>query len=309
MLSFILERLIGLIPVLLGVSLLVFGLTWLAPGDPVVALVGESAQGISREALEDLRRSYGLDRPLLVQYGDYLWAILRGDLGRSLRSGLAVRQEIAMRFPATLRLTLAGMAVAITLGLSLGICAAIYQRTLLDYLAVVLALLGVSVPVFWSGLVMMLIFSLQLGWLPASGSGSWRHMVMPALAIGFASSAFIARITRSSMIEVLRYDYVRTARAKGLTPGHVNLRHAFRNALLPVVTVVGLQFGSLLGGAVLTETVFAYPGIGRMLVDAIRARDLPLIQGTVLFVSLVFVLLNLLVDISYAALNPKIRYE
>ena len=309
MLTFILERIFGLIPVLLGVSLLVFALTWLAPGDPVMALVGESAQGISREALEDLRRSYGLDRPLLVQYWDYLRAALRGDLGRSLRSGLDVAEEIAMRFPATLRLTLAGMAVAVVLGLSLGLLAAIYRRTLIDYLAIVLALIGVSVPVFWSGLLMMLLFSLELAWLPASGSGSWRHLVMPAFAIGFASSAFIARITRSSMIEVLRHDYVRTARAKGLVPWQVNVKHAFRNALLPVVTVVGLQFGSLLGGAVLTETVFAYPGIGRMLVDAIRARDLPLIQGTVLFVSVVFVLINLLVDISYAALNPKIRYE
>jgi ABC-type dipeptide/oligopeptide/nickel transport system permease component len=308
-LTYVLERIIGLVPVLLGVSLLVFTLTWLAPGDPVVALVGESAQGISREALEDLRRSYGLDRPLPVQYWDYLSGALQGDLGRSVRSGLPVAQEIAMRFPATLRLTLAGMAVAVTLGISLGLLAAVYRRTLVDYVAIVLALIGVSVPVFWSGLILMIIFALELGWLPASGSGSWRHLVMPAFAIGFASSAFIARITRSSMIETLRHDYVRTARAKGVVSWRVNVRHAFRNALLPVVTVVGLQFGSLLGGAVLTETVFAYPGVGRMLVDAIRARDLPLIQGTVLFVSVVFVLINLAVDVSYAALNPKIRYE
>lgn len=309
MLTYVLERIFGLIPVLLGVSVLVFTLTWLAPGDPVVALVGESAQGISREALEDLRRSYGLDRPLPVQYWDYLSGALRGDLGRSVRSGLPVAQEIGMRFPATLRLTLAGMAVAVTLGISLGLLAAVYRRTVIDYVAVVLALIGVSVPVFWSGLILMIIFALELGWLPASGSGSWQHLVMPAFAIGFASSAFIARITRSSMIEILRNDYVRTARAKGVVSWRVNVRHAFRNALLPVVTVVGLQFGSLLGGAVLTETVFAYPGVGRMLVDAIRARDLPLIQGTVLFVSVVFVLINLVVDVSYAALNPKIRYE
>lgn len=309
MLRYITSRLLGLVPVLFGVTLLVFIMTWVTPGDPVLAIVGEAAQGISREALEDLRRSYGLDRPLPVQYLDYLQGVLRGDLGTSVRSRLPVAQEIALRFPATLQLTLAGMGVALFIGVPLGVLAAIYRRTVIDYAAVIVALAGVSIPVFWSGLILMIIFSLQLGWLPASGMGSWQHLVMPAFAIGFSSSAFIARITRSSMIETLRQDYVRTAHAKGLSVWRVHLRHAFRNALLPVVTVVGLQFGGLLGGAVLTETVFAWPGIGRMLVDAIRARDLPLIQGTVLFVSVLFMLINLLVDLSYAALNPKIQYD
>ena len=217
--------------------------------------------------------------------------------------------EIATRLPATLLLAGAGMTIAIAIGLSLGVVAALRRGTWIDYLAVLVALLGVSVPVFWSGLLMMMLFALTLEWLPASGIGSWRHLVMPAAAIGFASSAFIARITRSSMVDVLRQDYVRTARAKGLPPARVDLGHALRNALLPVVTVVGLQFGSLLGGAVLTETVFAWPGIGRMLVDAIRSRDLPLVQGTVLFVATGFILVNLLVDLSYAALNPRIRYD
>jgi ABC-type dipeptide/oligopeptide/nickel transport system permease component len=201
------------------------------------------------------------------------------------------------------------MSFALVFGLGLGALAAIYRRTWVDYLAVLVALLGVSVPVFWLGLILMIVFALQLGWLPASGVGSWHHLVLPAFTIGFASSAFIARITRSSMLETLRQDYVRTAKAKGLASAAVNLKHAFRNALLPVVTVVGLQFGGLLGGAVLTETVFAWPGIGRMLVDAIRARDLPLIQGTVLFVAVLFSVINLLVDLSYALLNPKIRYD
>jgi len=291
------------------VTLLVFAMVWVSPGDPVLAILGESAQGIDRASLEELRRAYGLDRPLAVQYLDYLGSVLQGDLGVSVRSGRTVVAEIATRLPATLLLAGAGMTIAIAIGLSLGVVAALRRGTWIDYLAVLVALLGVSVPVFWSGLLMMMLFALTLEWLPASGIGSWRHLVMPAAAIGFASSAFIARITRSSMVDVLRQDYVRTARAKGLPPARVDLGHALRNALLPVVTVVGLQFGSLLGGAVLTETVFAWPGIGRMLVDAIRSRDLPLVQGTVLFVATGFILVNLLVDLSYAALNPRIRYD
>jgi len=307
--TYVLRRLVGLVPVLLGVTLLVFAMVWVSPGDPVLAILGESAQGIDRASLEELRRAYGLDRPLAVQYLDYLGSVLQGDLGVSVRSGRTVVAEIATRLPATLLLAGAGMTIAIAIGLSLGVVAALRRGTWIDYLAVLVALLGVSVPVFWSGLLMMMLFALTLEWLPASGIGSWRHLVMPAAAIGFASSAFIARITRSSMVDVLRQDYVRTARAKGLPPARVDLGHALRNALLPVVTVVGLQFGSLLGGAVLTETVFAWPGIGRMLVDAIRSRDLPLVQGTVLFVATGFILVNLLVDLSYAALNPRIRYD
>ena len=302
-------RLLAIVPVLLGVTLLVFAMVWVAPGDPVLALLGESAQGISGAALDDLRRAYGLDRPVAVQYFSYLGDVLRGDFGVSVRSRLPVLEEVLGRFPATLLLTTVGMALAIVVGVTLGVLAAIFRRTWVDYLAILIALAGVSVPVFWSGLILMSIFALNLNWLPASGYGSWQHLILPAVTIGFASSAFIARITRSSLLEVLNQDYVRTARAKGLPPTRVNLKHAFRNALLPVVTVIGLQFGGLLGGAVLTETVFAWPGVGRMLVDAIRTRDLPLIQGTILFVSLMFILINLVVDLSYALLNPRIRYD
>ena len=302
-------RLLAIVPVLLGVTLLVFAMVWVAPGDPVLALLGESAQGISGAALDDLRRAYGLDRPVAVQYFSYLGDVLRGDFGVSVRSRLPVLEEVFGRFPATLLLTTVGMALAIVVGVTLGVLAAIFRRTWVDYLAILIALAGVSVPVFWSGLILMSIFALNLNWLPASGYGSWQHLILPAVTIGFASSAFIARITRSSLLEVLNQDYVRTARAKGLPPTRVNLKHAFRNALLPVVTVIGLQFGGLLGGAVLTETVFAWPGVGRMLVDAIRTRDLPLIQGTILFVSLMFILINLVVDLSYALLNPRIRYD
>jgi len=306
---FILRRLAALLPVLLGVTLVVFAMLWLAPGDPLLALVGESAQGMSKSALEELRRAHGLDRGPLVQYLGYIADLARGDLGVSVRSGQPVSQEVLSRFPATLLLAGSAMLVAVALGLTLGVLAAVYRRSVVDHLAVLLALLGVSVPVFWSGLLLMLLFALDLGWLPASGYGTWKHLVLPALAVGFSSAAFIARITRASMIETLRQDYVRTATAKGLGKCAVRLRHALRNALLPVVTVVGLQFGGLLGGAVLTETVFAWPGIGRMLVDAIGARDLPLVQGSVLFIAVMFILMNLLVDVSYAVLNPKVRYE
>lgn len=309
MLPFVARRLVALVPVLLGVTLVVFGMLWLAPGDPLLALVGESAQGISRSALEELRRAHGLDRGPLIQYVTYLGDLVRGDLGNSVRSGQPVVQEVLSRFPATLLLAGSAMLVAVALGLSLGVLAAVYRRTVIDHVAVLVALLGVSVPVFWSGLLLMLFFALDLGWLPASGYGTWKHLILPAVAVGFSSAAFIARITRASMIETLRQDYVRTASAKGLGLAAVRLRHALRNALLPVVTVVGLQFGGLLGGAVLTETVFAWPGIGRMLVDAIVARDLPLVQGSVLFIAVVFILVNLLVDVSYAMLNPKVRYD
>jgi peptide/nickel transport system permease protein len=196
----------------------------------------------------------------------------------------------------------------VALGVTLGVVAAVRKRTWVDGAAIAVALVGVSVPVFWSGFVLMIVFALELGWLPASGRGTWRHLVLPAVAVGVSSAAFIARITRGAVLEALGQDYVRTARAKGLAPRKVVLRHALRNALLPIVTVVGLQLGGLLGGAVLTETVFAWPGVGRLLVDAIVARDLPLVQGSVLVVSLLFILVNLTVDLSYAAINPRVRY-
>ncbi len=306
---YVLRRLAALVPVLLGVTLLVFIMLRLAPGDPVLALLGESAQGMSREQVAALREAYGLDRNPVVQYLDYLRGVVQGDLGTSVRSSQPVTQEVLSRFPATLQLAGAAMAIAILLGVTLGVVAAIYQRSIVDYLAVIVALAGVSIPVFWSGLLLMMLFALQLGWLPASGYGTWKHLVLPAAAVGISSSAFIARMTRASMIETLRADYVRTARAKGLGRDVVIVRHALRNALLPVVTVVGLEFGGLLGGAVLTETVFAWPGVGRLLVDSITARDLPLVQGAVLFIAVIFIVVNLLVDLSYALLNPKVRYD
>ncbi len=308
MLRYVTGRLVGLLPVLLGVTILVFLMLRIAPGDPLISLLGEEAQGMSRQALEELRVQYGFDRDPVTQYLGFLGGVLRGDLGESVRTGQPVLREIAVRLPATLQLAGAGMLIALALGLTLGVLAAVYRRTFVDYLAIIVALAGVSIPVFWSGLILMLYFALELGWLPASGYGSWRHLVLPAVAIGFSSSAIIARVTRSSMIEVLRSDYIRTARAKGVPVRRINLRHALRNAMLPIVTVVGLQFGGLLGGSVLTETVFAWPGLGRLVVDSIRVQDGPLVQGSVLFIAVVFILINLLVDLSYALLNPRIRY-
>jgi peptide/nickel transport system permease protein len=308
LLRYALGRLVGTLPVLFGVTLLVFLMAWVTPGDPVVAMLGEASQGMSRQALDDLRRELGLDRPLPVQYLDYVAGLARGDLGVSIRSRRPVLAEIRDRLPATIELALAALTIAVALGVGLGVVAAVRKRTWIDGAAIAVALVGVSVPVFWSGFVLMIVFALELGWLPASGRGTWRHLVLPAVAVGVSSAAFIARITRGAVLEALGQDYVRTARAKGLAPSKVVLRHALRNALLPIVTVVGLQLGGLLGGAVLTETVFAWPGVGRLLVDAIVARDLPLVQGSVLVVSLLFILVNLTVDLSYAAINPRVRY-
>lgn len=308
MLRYVLGRLVGMLPVLFGVTVLVFLMTAFSPGDPVVAMLGESAQGISREALEELRTQLGLDRPLPAQYAAYVGGLLRGDLGVSIRSRRPVLAEIADRLPATIELAVAALAVAVALGVTLGVVAAVRKRTWVDGAAIAVALVGVSVPVFWSGFLLMIVFALELGWLPASGRGSVRHLILPAVTVGVSSAAFIARITRGAVLEALGQDYVRTAHAKGVAPRRVVVRHALRNALLPIVTVVGLQLGGLLGGAVLTETVFAWPGVGRMLVDAILARDLPLVQGSVLVISLIFILVNLAVDLSYAAINPKVRY-
>ncbi len=308
MLAYALGRLIGTVPVLFGVTLLVFLMAWVTPGDPVVAMLGEAAQGISREALEELRGQLGLDRPLPVQYVSYVTGLLQGDLGTSVRSRRPVLAEVADRLPATLELALAALTIAVLMGVGLGVWAAVRKGTFVDGAAIAVALVGVSIPVFWSGFLLMMVFALELGWLPASGRGTWQHLVLPAFTVGVSSAAYIARITRGAMLEALGQDYVRTARAKGLHARRVVFRHALRNALLPIVTVVGLQLGGLLGGAVLTETVFAWPGVGRLLVDAIIARDLPVVQGSVLVVSLLFILVNLAVDLSYAAINPKVRY-
>ena len=307
MLAYTLKRLLALIPVLFGVSLLVFASLYLTPGDPLSAILGEAV--VSKEQMEQLREQYGFDDPLYVQYLRFAGRALQGDLGRSLRYNQPVLQQIRDQLPATIQLTLAAMAFAIALGLALGVLAAIYHNTWIDFTAMLVSLAGISIPTFWSGLILLLIFALELGWLPATGTEGWQRLILPAFALGYGAAAIIARLTRSSMLEVLRQSYVTTARAKGL-PGHmVILRHTLKNALIPVITIVGLQFGNLLAGAVVVETVFSRQGIGRLLVDAILSKDFPTVQGTVLLVAAMYVLINLLVDLSYAVVDPRIRYH
>lgn len=303
---YIARRLFQAIPVLLGVSLLVFSMLHLVPGDPVKMMLSEFAT--NPEQLEKLRSQLHLDEPLPQQFGRFLAGAVRGDLGYSIRSKRPVTTEIMENLPATLELTLAGLLVAVLLGVPLGIVAAVKQHSWADTGSMVLALIGVSMPSFWLGLLMIFTFSLRWPLFPATGGGDWKHLVLPAITLGLGASAIIARLTRSSMLEVLRQEFVTTARAKGLREGSVIARHAFKNALIPVITVFGLQFGQLLAGTVVIETVFSRPGIGRLIVGAIISKDFPLVQGIVLVVAVSYVLVNLVVDIAYAFLDPRIRY-
>ena len=303
---YVVARLLWIGPVVLGVSLIVFGIMKLVPGDVAQVMAGTDG---TAEDVEIIRRSLGLDQPLHVQYGRFLWRSLQLDFGRSAVSKRPVVDEIASRLWPTAELALAALLIAIVVGLTTGIVSATRQYTIWDNLATLVSLIGVSMPIFWLGLMLMLLFSVNLGWLPSTGAGTPAQLVLPAIALGSASTAIIARQTRSSMLEVLRQDYVQTARAKGLTERLVILRHALKNALIPTVTVVGLQVGYLLGGAVLTETVFARPGLGRLLVDSIARRDIAVVQTTIMLMSVTFVLVNLLVDLLYIKLDPRIRYD
>jgi ABC-type dipeptide/oligopeptide/nickel transport system permease component len=307
MLQYIGRRLIGAIPVLWGVATLVFVVMRLLPGDPAALMLSEG--GGSAEAIAELRAELGLDDPLILQYGRYLANLLRGELGTSLFSHRPVVTTIAEQLPSTVELALAAMMVAIGLGTVLGIVAAVKHGTWLDTLATGLSVTGVSVPIFWSALILIWLLSLQLGWLPATGQGTLAHLVMPALVLGFASAGAIARLVRSSLLEVLGQDFINTARAKGLWEGAVLVRHALKNAFIPVITVIGLQFGFLLGGTVVTETIFARQGIGRLMVDAILWKDLPIVQGVALLAALVYTLVNLGIDVAYAYLDPRIHYD
>lgn len=313
MTQYILRRFLWAIPVLLGASFLVFWSIRWVPGDPAIAIAGELA---TPELVEKVRAELGLDQPLPVQYAIYLGRMIRGDMGTSVRSGLPVFDEIRIRLPRTLQLTFFSLLFAALIGIPIGVLSATRANTWIDALSMIFALLGVSMPIFWLGLMLIVFFALTLpSWLglnqpilPPTGAGTWQHLVMPTIALAANSMAIQARMTRASMLEVLRSDYIRTARAKGVPEFSVVYNHGLRNALIPIVTVIGLQFGTLLGGAVLTETVFAWPGIGRLLVDSISYRDYPMIQGTVLVITVGFVLVNILVDVLYAYLDPRIRY-
>lgn len=334
MLAYSIRRMIALIPVLIGMSLIVFAIIRAIPGDPALAILGQKA---TPESLEQLRRSLGLDKPWYYQYFSYVKDLLSGDLGTSIRSGAPISREIWPHLAATIELSFVAMLIAVVVGINLGILSAWKQNSAIDVISMVIALVGISMPVFWLGLVEQWAFSIKLGWLPSIGrddirdpvaaithiylldtllSGRldqfWevvRHLVLPSIALATIPMAIIARMTRSSMLEVLRSDYIRTARAKGQKMVWVVYKHALKNAFIPVLTVIGLQSGLLLGGAILTETIFGWPGIGSYIYDAIQFRDYPVIQSGILIIALMFVLVNLIVDLLYAVFDPRIKYK
>lgn len=306
MARYLLRRLLLTVPVLLGVATLVFALIHLVPGDPAQSMLGESA---SPAEIARLQQALGLDRPLLTQYRRYLAGVVRGDLGKSFRFDTPVTTEIRKRLPDTALLAVSAMAVAMLVAIPLGIIAAVFRGRLLDHAAMTLALAGISMPSFWLGPLLAIFFAVNMGWLPVSGSGSAAHLVLPAVTLGTALAAILARMTRSSVIEELRELYVLAARARGLSQSRAVIRHAFRNSLIPVVTIIGLQFGAVLTGTIITETIFGWPGVGRLLIQAINTRDYPLVQGCILFISVTYVAMNLLTDLTYGFLDPRIRFE
>ena len=307
MLKYLRTRLLLAVPTVVLTSAIVFMMLFLIPGDPASIYIGE--QTATPQRLAAIRHVMGLDRPLYVQYADFAWRALHGDLGRSLQTNRSVTAEVATRFPNTLTLALAAMALAAVLGFGLGLVSALKRNSVLDTLSMMVALFGVSVPVFWLALLLIMLFAVRLEWLPATSQSGLRDLVLPTVSLALLSAATLARLVRSSMLEILRLDYLTTARAKGLRGVAVVFRHALPNAVIPVITAMGLQFGSLLSGAVITETVFARPGLGKLVVDSIQNKDLPTVQGVVLVLALIYIGMNLLVDISYAFIDPRIRFE
>ncbi len=304
--SYVVKRLLAMIPVLFGISLLLFFMLRMLPGDPAEVLAGQMA---SPEDIQTIRQQLGLDRPVHEQYLLYLSRLVRFDLGRSARTQNPVIEEIWSRLPNTMLLAVVAIGLACVFGIPAGVISAVRPYSWVDYLVTMSALFGISMPVFWLGLMLVVVFSVILKWLPAGGTGGWQHVVLPSITLASFVVAFISRMTRSTMLETLSQDYTTTARSKGLKESVVVVKHALKNALIPIVTVVGLQFGMLLGGAVLTETVFAWPGLGRLIVDSILARDYPVIQGAILIFGLLYILVNLAVDLLYAFIDPRIRYD
>ncbi|WP_313081670.1 glutathione ABC transporter permease GsiC [Atlantibacter sp.] len=306
MFSYVVKRLLGLIPTLFIVAVLVFLFVHLLPGDPARLIAGPEADA---QVIEMVRSQLGLDKPLWSQFFNYMGNVLQGDFGTSLVSRRPVSEEIASRFMPTLWLTIASMVWAVLFGLAAGVIAAVWRNRWPDRLSMTLAVSGISFPAFALGMLLMQVFSVELGWLPTVGADSWQHYILPSITLGAAVSAVMARFTRASFVDVLGEDYIRTARAKGVSERWVVMKHALRNAMIPVVTMMGLQFGFLLGGSIVVEKVFNWPGLGRLLVDSVEMRDYPVIQAEVLLFSLEFILINLVVDVLYAAINPAIRYK
>jgi ABC-type dipeptide/oligopeptide/nickel transport system permease component len=305
-LRYLFRRVLLAIPVLIGVATLVISLIHLVPGDPAQAMMGD---GASPQDIAELRKTLGLDQPLLTQYVGFMRHAVTGDLGTSFRTGQPVTRMVLERMPATAELALAAMIVAIALAIPLGVVAAVYRGTAADYGAMTFALAGVSFPNFWLGPVLAIVFSVELGWLPVSGRGTWAHLVLPAVSLGLALAAILARMTRASLLDELNELYVRAARARGVSRAASITRHALRNSLVPLLTIVALQFGAVLTGAVITETIFAWPGIGRLLIQSIGFRDYPMVQGCILLIAVTYVTVNLLTDVMYGVLDPRIRYE
>ena len=306
MFAYTLRRLALTVPVLLGVATLVFALIHLVPGDPAQAMLGESAPAAD---LAELRTKLGLDKPLLVQYQAYVLGLVRGNLGTSFRYNTPVAREIGQRLGRTAQLALAAMAVSILVALPLGVLGALYRGQWIDQVATTMSLLGVAMPNFWLGPLLAIVFAVSLGWLPVSGTGTWQHLVLPAVTLGGALAALLARMTRATLIDELRELYVLAARARGVSSARAVISHALRNSVIPVVTIIGLQLGAVLKGTIITETIFAWPGVGRLLIQAISFRDYPLVQGCILFIATTYVTMNLLVDLVYGWIDPRIRYQ
>ncbi len=303
MIVYLIKRLLASIGVILAMAFLVMLILDIVPGDPAALMLGENA---TEEMVQELRRQLGLDKPLLIRYAAYIWKVLHGDLGRSVREMAKVSHLIRDAFPNTILLTFAGMFLTLIIGVPLGLISGAKSGSWLDHSSRIISLIGLCMPVFWIGLVLMFIFSLKLRWFPVGGTGSFKHLILPAVTLASYSVAALARMTRSSLLEVLGEDYIRTARAKGLAYWVVIIRHAFGNALIPIITLFGMQVGYLMGGAILTETVFAWPGLGRLMVGAILERDYPLLQGTILVFASCYILINFLVDLSYGLIDPQV---
>lgn len=307
MVRYILRRILFLVPVIIGVTFVVFTLLYLTPGDPARMVLGDLA---TDEAVQNFREAEGLNDPYLAQFGSYLYkAVFKGDIGRSYVTKRPVMNEIMQAFPATLKLSFFAICIAIVVGIPCGILSAIKQYSFFDTITMIVAMVGLSMPVFWLGLLLIILFSVHLGWLPSSGFDTFKAMILPSCALAAQSISMVTRMTRSSMLEVVNADYIRTARSKGQKESVVILRHALYNALIPVVTLCGLQFGELLSGAILTESIFAIPGVGRIMVESIKMRDFPMVQGGVLFIAVAFSVVNLAVDVIYAFIDPRIKAQ
>ena len=310
MINYTIKRILEVIPVLLIVSIIVFSVMHLLPGDPtLLMLAGAEGGSIPQERLDELRIIMGLNKPLYEQYYNFISNAISGDLGTSIRLRTPVTEILLQKFPYTIKLSLLGLMIAIFLGVVIGLVAALFKDTWLDHFSMTFSLIGVSMPIYWLGLLLILVFSINLNIFPSSGATGWKSIVLPALTLGFVSAGLISRLLRSSLLEVLNEDYIRTAKGKGLTDKIILIKHALKNAMIPVITILGLQFGNMLAGAVVTETVFSRPGLGRLVVNGILWKDYPLVQGTVLFIACIYVLVNLFVDISYYWFDPRIKLK